>query len=123
MTVRGVRGATTVEEDRPQAIIEATKELLTELITANDIQVEDICSAVFTVTGDLTSEFPPKAARQMGWQHVPLMCAQEIPVAGSLPRCIRVLLHINTFKGQKEIKHIYLRGATGLRPDLTQKHV
>lgn len=120
MPVRGIRGATTVDVDSAQAIIEGTQELLTELIVANQIQPEDICSAYFTVTGDLTSEFPAKAARMLGWRHVPLMCAQEIAVTGSLPRCIRVLLHVNTNKGQREIRHLYLRDALSLRLDLTQ---
>lgn len=119
MLVRGIRGAVTVEANDALAILEGTKELLTKLIIQNQIQLEDICSAYFTVTKDLTSEFPAKAARQLGWQSVPLMCAQEIDVTDGLPRCIRVLLHVNTNKSQKEIKHVYLREAVKLRPDLT----
>jgi chorismate mutase len=122
MLVRGIRGAVTVEANNAQAILEGTKELLTKIITINHLQPEDICSAYFTVTKDLTSGFPAKAARQLGWRHVPLMCAQEIDVPGSLPLCIRVLLHVNTTKSQKDIKHVYLREAISLRPDLFHNH-
>lgn len=117
--VRGVRGAITVEQNNGQEIIEATRELLIEIVQSNQLKIEDICSAFFTVTSDLDKDFPAKAARSLGWQYVPLLCALEVDVAGALPRCIRVLLHVNTTKDQYQIKHVYLRDAVVLRPDLT----
>lgn len=120
MQVRGIRGAITVTKNDSSAINEATKELLQELVQQNSLQQEDICSAYFTMTKDLNSGFPAKAARELGWSTVPLMCAQEIDVAGSLPQCIRVLLHVNTTKTQREISHVYLRDAASLRPDLVK---
>ena len=116
--VRGVRGATTIPKDTPEEIIQATQSMLTLLMEKNDFAVEDVASAIFTVTPDVNSAFPAQAARLMGWTQVPLMCSLEIPVPGALPRCIRVLLHINTGKPQQEIKHIYLREAASLRQDL-----
>ncbi len=120
MTVhcRGIRGATTAEENTVKAILAATKELLELIVEANGVKVEDVASIIFTSTPDLTAVFPAQAAREMGWDHIPLLCAQEISVPGSLPRCIRVLILWNTDKGQEEIKHIYLKGAKKLRPDL-----
>ena len=119
MSIRGIRGATTVETDLPGEIINATKELLMAMIKANpDLRPEEVASAFFTVTDDLVSVHPAQAARQMGWNTVPMMCATEIPVPGSLPKCIRVLVHWNTELEQKEIKHTYLHNATKLRPDL-----
>ena len=115
---RGIRGATTVEADTAKAILAATTELLTEIIDANDVDSRDVASALFTVTPDLTTAFPARAARDLGWQHVPLLDAQEVPVPGSLTRCVRVLIHWNTAKLQSEIRHVYLRGADALRPDL-----
>lgn len=119
MTVRGIRGATSVPEDRPDLILAATRELLEALVQANQItDFEDIVSAIFTTTPDLTSTFPAEAARVLGMKQVPLLCASEIAVPGSLPRCIRVLLHVNTSKRQAEIQHIYLHEAKKLRPDM-----
>lgn len=119
--VRGVRGATTVEQDDAASIVEATKELIIAMVKANDLQTEDIASCYITVTSDLTATFPAKAVREVGgWDYVPLMCAVEMNVPGSLPRCIRILLHVNTTKSQTGIKHTYLRNATVLRPDLVQ---
>jgi chorismate mutase len=119
MFVRGIRGATTTEKDDEVAILAATGELLDAILHANPtLTTEDLTSVLFTVTPDLTSVYPAKAARLMGWGSVPLMCAQEIPVIGSLPLCIRVLLTWNTPLSQKEIKHIYLNKAAVLRPDL-----
>jgi chorismate mutase len=120
MPVRGIRGATAVENDDPEEILAATRELLTTVLRANaSLQPEDIASALFTVTDDLRSAYPARAARDLGWTHVPLMCAQEIPVQDSLPRCIRILLHWNTDLPQSAIRHVYLRAATRLRPDLS----
>jgi chorismate mutase len=118
MPCRGIRGATTVETDTPAAILSATQELLSRIVEANGVAPEEIASAVFTATPDLTAAFPAQAAREMGWQHVPLLDAQEIVVPGSLPRCVRVLIHWNTDKDQAEIRHVYLRSAASLRPDL-----
>jgi chorismate mutase len=119
MTTRGIRGAITVSADQPALILAATQELLGAILRANDgLQAEDIASAFFTTTDDLVSVAPALAARQMGWEHVPMMCAREIPVPGSLPRCIRVLVQWNTERAQTAIKHVYLREAISLRPDL-----
>jgi chorismate mutase len=119
MSIRGVRGATVAAEDRSEVILSATRELLVELLNANpEMRTEDIASALFTMTGDLIATHPARAAREMGWQTVPLMCAQEIPVPGSLTRCIRVLLHWNTELPQSAIQHVYLGEAAKLRPDL-----
>ncbi len=115
--MRGIRGATTVQENTPEAILEATTELLTELMRANGFQVSDVASAFFTTTRDLNAEFPAVAANRMGWFDVALLCGHEMDVPGSLAMCLRVLLHVNTEKQQRELKHIYLRGATALRPD------
>jgi chorismate mutase len=119
MCIRGIRGAITVEADKPELILAATKELLAAIMRANpDLYTEDIASAFFTMTEDLVSVHPAMAARQMGWDNVPMICAREIPVPGCLPSCIRVLIHWNTGDAQVVIKHIYLREAVILRPDL-----
>lgn len=119
MPTRGIRGAITVAEDRPELILAATRELLEAILHANTgMTPEDIASAFFTVTPDLSSTFPAQAAREMGWSQVPMMCAREIPVPGSLPRVIRVMVHWNTERAQSEIVHVYLREAVRLRPDL-----
>ena len=119
MPIRGIRGATTVTADEPDLILQATRELLEEILTENDgMRPEDVASAIFTVTEDLASTFPAQAARQMGWGLVPMMCAREIPVPGSLSRVIRVLVHWNTELAQDQITHVYLRDAVKLRPDL-----
>ncbi len=120
MATRGIRGATTVARDEPEVILAATEELLREILRANGIdEFDEIVSAVFTTTADLTSIFPAEAARKLGMSQVPLLCAQEIPVEGSMPLCIRILLHFNTDKKQDEIVHVYLREARRLRPDVT----
>lgn len=119
MAVRGVRGATSVESDDPALIRQAARELMEEIIRRNQItNFDDVISAVFTTTEDLVSAFPAEAARAMGMNQVPLLCAREIPVPGSMLRCIRVLLHINSERTPKEIEHVYLRDAQNLRPDL-----
>jgi chorismate mutase len=119
MTIRGIRGATTVSADNPDLILQATRELLEAILAENDgMQPEDVASAIFTVTDDLNSTFPAQGARQMGWGLVPMLCAREIPVPGSLPRVIRVLVHWNTEIPQSEVRHVYLRDAVKLRPDL-----
>ncbi len=117
MTVRGVRGATTATANTAEEIIEATQELIDALVRANQLSADDIASAFWTTTRDLTAEFPAFAARQVGWADVPQMCAHEMDVPGKLGMCIRVTLHINTEKAQRDIRHVYLRGATVLRPE------
>jgi chorismate mutase len=113
---RGIRGATTVEENTREAILAATRELLALLVARNAVAPEEIASAFFTVTEDLDAEHPARAARQLGWDDVALLCAREIPVPGDLPRCIRVLLHVNTARPANAIRHVYLRRAVALRP-------
>ena len=116
--MRGIRGATTIEKDEREQVFAAVRELLEAILSANpDLRSADIASAIFTVTGDIASAFPAAAARAMGWGEVPMLCTREIPVPGSLPLCIRVLLHWNTEKNSQEIKHVYLRNAKALRPD------
>ncbi|MBM3125273.1 MAG: chorismate mutase [Chloroflexi bacterium] len=120
MPVRGIRGAITVPADEPVLILQATRELLEAILEANSgMRAEEVGSALFTMTEDLCSTFPAQAAREMGWGLVPMLCAREIPVPGSLPRVIRVLVHWNTTEPQNSITHVYLREAVGLRPDLT----
>lgn len=122
MPVRGVRGATAVDNDLAQEVIGATKELLAAILDANPtLQTADLASTLFSVTDDLASAYPAKAARQLGWSDVPLMCAREIPVPGGLAKCIRVLLHWNTDLPQDSIHHVYLGKASSLRPDLTME--
>ncbi len=117
--IRGVRGATTVERNEAEHVRQRTAELLRALVERNGIGPEDVASALFTVTRDLDADFPARAARDIpGWDAVPLLCTVEIPVPGSLPRCVRVLLHWNTDHSQREVRHAYLQGAVGLRPDL-----
>lgn len=120
MPVRGIRGATSVAEDVPEQILAATRELLEELLKSNRItEFDEIVSAIFTTTPDLTATFPAEAARAIGMRLVPLLCASEIAVPGSLPQCVRVLLHVNTDKPQCEMVHVYLREAKRLRPDVS----
>lgn len=119
MALRGIRGATTASANTAKDILTATAELLSEIVKANAMDTQDLACATFTVTDDLDAAFPARAARLLGWQHVPLLDACEIPVPGSLPRCIRVLLLWNTDAPQAQVKHIYLRQAQVLRPDIT----
>ena len=118
---RAIRGATTVESDSPEQIRRATRELLETIVDRNGITSADVISAIFTVTHDLTSEFPAHAARELGWLDVPLLCTLEIPVPGSLARCIRVLLHVESDVPRTGIRHVYLHGARTLRPDLARE--
>ena len=115
---RGVRGATTVDENDVQAVLEATTELLGAIIDANEMSEQDVASVFFTVTPDLDAICPAVAARQMGWTRIALICLQEMAVPGSLPRCIRVLVHWNTERSIDQIHHVYLHEARQLRPDL-----
>ena len=114
---RGIRGATTTDANTREAILEATHDLLERLIQANDLCPEDIASAIFSTTPDLNAEFPAVAARKLGWLDTALICTHEMNVPGSLPHCIRVLIHWNTTRRADEIVHIYVRGARVLRPE------
>jgi chorismate mutase len=122
MPVRGIRGATTAAENRSEAIVEATTELLAELVRLNELDSAEICFAYFTTTLDLDAEFPALAARRMGWIGVPLLCGNDMVVPGpnprSVPMCIRILLLYNTDRAQSEMKSAYLRGAQAIRADL-----
>lgn len=120
MPCRGVRGATTVASNDREEILTATRQLLALMIRLNGIESRDVASATFSTTRDLDAEFPALAARQLGWLDVPLLCGHEMSVPGSLPLCIRVMLHWNTEKEQSEVEHVYVREANRLRPDLTK---
>ncbi|MEZ5941453.1 MAG: chorismate mutase [Planctomycetaceae bacterium] len=120
MPVRGVRGATSVEENSSEQILEATRELLVEILERNQLHdFSEIVSAIFTTSPDLNACFPAEAARSLGMNLVPLLCASEIAVPSGMPRAIRVLLHVNTDKNQTDMVHVYLREAKKLRPDVT----
>lgn len=114
---RGIRGATTVDRNDAEAILEATREMLYIMIRANEIAPEDVASATFSTTVDLNATFPALAARQLGWYDVALFCCHEMDVPGALSLCVRVLVHWNTTKPSSEIVHVYLREAKNLRPD------
>lgn len=116
--VRAIRGAITVASDEPDAIVDATEELLAAMLARNEIAPDDVISALFTTTPDLTSEFPAAAARRLGLAEVPLLCAAEIAVPGALPRCVRVLLHVTSARARADIDHVYLGEARSLRADL-----
>lgn len=114
---RGIRGATTADDNTRESILEATREMLERLIEENGIRAEDIASAIFSTTADLNAEFPAVAARQLGWLDTALFCTHEMAVPGSLARCIRVMIHWNTDRRASEIRHVYIRGARNLRPE------
>lgn len=116
--VLAIRGATTTDADTPDRVREVTRELLSQLVAKNALRTSDVISAIFTVTSDVRSEFPARAARELGWNDVPLLCVVEIDVPGSLARCIRVLLHVESSLSRHEVSHVYLEGARVLRPDL-----
>ena len=120
MTVRAIRGAVQVEVDDRDAILEATAELVTEVMSRNDLTPDDVISVLFTVTPDLTAEFPALAARKIGFHAVPMMCATEIPVRGGMPRVVRLMAHVETALARAQIQHVYLRGAAALRQDIAQ---
>jgi chorismate mutase len=122
MPIRGIRGATTIGADVKEQVSAATQELLNSIQAANPgLRIEDIASAWFTVSDDIVSTYPALAARQIGWDLVPMLCAREIPVPDGLPLCIRVLIHWNTDREQRAIKHVYLREAVKLRADLVPR--
>ncbi|ERN54184.1 chorismate mutase [Alkalihalophilus marmarensis] len=117
--IRGIRGATTVVRDEEEEILDVTEELLHEMIAQNSFQAEDVAQVLITVTEDLSAAFPAKALRRFSdWTYVPVVCAREIPVPGSLEKCIRLLVTVNTSLTQDKINHVYLREAKKLRPDL-----
>lgn len=118
MPCRGIRGAICVDINDAGAIVAATRELLERIVAANDVSVDDVAAVIFTATPDLDTVYPARAARDMGWVNVPLMCMQEMAVVGSLPRCIRVLVLWNTERPADQIRHVYLGEARSLRPDL-----
>jgi chorismate mutase len=120
VSVRAIRGAIQVDADDRDAILEGTAELVTAVMTRNDLTPDDVISVLFTVTPDLTTEFPALAARKLGFHAVPLMCATEIPVKGALPRVVRLMAHVETERPRAQIQHVYLRGAAGLRLDIAQ---
>ncbi len=120
LSLRAVRGATTVEEDTPEAVTERVVALLGAILERNGLEEDDIVSILFTATEDIVSMFPATAARNMGLGAVPLICARELAVVGSVPRCIRVMLHVTTERPREEIHHVYLEGAQGLRDDLPE---
>ncbi len=117
-TLRAVRGATTVDEDTPEAITDRVVTLLTQIMEVNGLAEDDIVSILFTATEDIVSIFPATAARTMGLGAVPLICARELAIVGSVPRCVRVMLHVTTERPRDEIHHVYLEDAQGLRDDL-----
>lgn len=120
MPTRAIRGATTAAENSETAILDAASELLRALLVANALAPDRIISILFTMTGDLNSAFPTRAARELGWTDIPLLDAQQPQVRGDLPRCIRVLLHVETDRAKSEIKHVYLGETRRLRPDLLE---
>lgn len=121
MYLRGIRGATTVQQNDADEILTATSELLQAIVEANDFLPEDIGSVFITVTQDITATFPAIAIRTLiGWELVPLMCSLEVPVENSLPKCIRLMVQVNTTKSQAEINHVYLKEAKALRPDIVK---
>jgi monofunctional chorismate mutase, gram positive type, clade 1 len=123
MSVRGIRGAITVEANDAGQIAKATLDMMTDIVKLNELNPADICSVLITVTNDLDESFPAQTIRQLpGWELVPLMCALEVPVKGSLQRCIRVMVLAITDKSQADIRHVYLGGAVALRPDLAESN-
>jgi chorismate mutase len=114
---RGIRGATTAIANTAEDILEATDELMRTVIALNELDPADVASVIFTTTPDLTATFPALAARDIGWTEVPLMCAHEMAVPGSLQKCVRVMIHVNTIRTAAEIRHVYLKGARELRPE------
>jgi len=120
VAVRAIRGAVQVDDDDRSLVLEATTELVSEVMTRNALTTDDVISVLFTATSDLTTEFPALAARKLGFVDVPLMCAAEIDVPGALPRVIRLMAHVETDRPRSAIQHVYLRGATALRLDIAQ---
>ena len=123
MPIRGIRGATTVDANTREAILDAAGELLGEIIRVNNINKDDVASAYFSTTTDLNAEFPAVVARRdFGWTNIALMCGHEMDVPGSLRMCLRIMLHVNTDTPQSDVCHVYLQGAAVLRPDLPPRN-
>ena len=120
MTVRAIRGAVQIDANERAAILEGTTELVSEVMTRNSLVTDDVISVLFTATPDLTAEFPALAARKIGFQDVPLLCASEMGVPGAMPRVVRLLMHVETVKPRSALQHVYLRGAAALRLDIAQ---
>jgi chorismate mutase len=120
VTVRAVRGAVQVEANDRAAILEATTELVTEVMARNGLGTDQVISVIFTATPDLDAEFPALAARKLGFQEVPLLCCGEIGVPGAMPRVVRLMMHVETGLSRPQIQHVYLRGAAALRLDIAQ---
>jgi chorismate mutase len=120
VSVRAVRGAVQISGNDRDEILAGTTELVTEVMGRNELSTDDVISVLFTATPDLTAEFPALAARKLGFQEVPLLCATEIDVPGAMPRVVRLMMHIETSKRRSELQHVYLRGATALRLDIAQ---
>jgi chorismate mutase len=120
VAVRAVRGAVQIGANDRDEILAGTAELVTEVMTRNELSTDDVISVIFTATGDLTAEFPALAARELGFQEVPLICGSEISVPGAMPRVVRLMMHIETDKPRSSVQHVYLRGAAALRLDIAQ---
>jgi chorismate mutase len=120
VAVRAVRGATQLEEDVREHMLERVAEMVVDVMESNDLQVDDFISVIFTATSDLVSEFPAYAARRLGFGDVPLICARELEIAGSMPRVVRMLAHVETDRPRADVTHVYLHGAAALRRDLTR---
>jgi chorismate mutase len=120
VAVRGVRGAIQVEANEREAILAGTSELVTEVMSRNKLSTDEVISVIFSATADLDAEFPAVAARQLGFEEAPLLCCHEIPVPGSMPRVVRLMMHVETEQKRPEVRHVYLRGAAALRLDIAQ---
>ena len=120
MAVRAVRGATQLDEDTREHMLDRVAELVTDVMEANGLDVDDFISIIFTATSDLVSEFPAYAARQLGFSDVPLVCARELEIEGSMPRVVRLMAHVETDLQRADITHVYLHGAANLRRDLSR---
>lgn len=120
MSVRAVRGATQLESDTRDHMLDRVAEMVRDVMKSNDLEVDDFISIIFTATSDLNSEFPAYAARQLGFGDVPLICARELEIEGSMPRVVRMMAHIETDLDRREVTHVYLHGAAALRRDLTK---
>ena len=122
MRVRAVRGATQLDEDSREHMLERVAEMVTDVMTSNGLTIDDFISIIFTATADLGSEFPAYAARQLGFDDVPLICARELEVEGAMPRVVRMMAHVETHMSRSEVTHVYLHGAARLRRDLNRVH-
>lgn len=120
MAVRAVRGATQLDEDVREHMLERVAEMVTDVMVANELTVDDFISVIFTATSDVVSEFPAYAARRLGFGDVPLLCARELEIEGSMPRVVRMMAHVETGLPRSRITHVYLHGAANLRRDLTR---